>query len=100
MVGQAAITREWSDWRNGWVWWLQSVYVAQPDRGRGVFRALFQHIQQQALANPDVIGLRLYVEDANQAAMQTYQSLGMKPGGYSVFELLWLERASKTRPST
>jgi GNAT superfamily N-acetyltransferase len=94
-VGQVAITREWSDWRNGWVWWLQSVYVAEPERGRGVFRALFQHIKQQAQANPDVIGLRLYVENANRAAMRTYQSMGMKPGGYSVYEQLWLERPVK-----
>jgi GNAT superfamily N-acetyltransferase len=99
IAGQAAITREWSDWRNGWVWWLQSVYVAQPDRGRGVFRALFQHIQQQAQAHPDVIGLRLYVENANQAAQRTYQSLGMDPGGYSVYEQLWLERICKRSPS-
>jgi GNAT superfamily N-acetyltransferase len=100
IVGQVAITREWSDWRNGWVWWLQSVYVAQPERGRGVFRALFHHIQQQAQAKPDVIGLRLYVENANQAAMQTYQSLGMNPGGYSVYEHLWLARSIKDGPST
>ena len=100
IVGQAAITREWTDWRNGWLWWLQSVYVVEPERGRGVFRALFQHIRQQAQASPDVIGLRLYVENANQAAMRTYQSLGMKPGGYSVYEQLWLERSFKDRPST
>jgi len=71
VVGQAAITREWSDWRNGWLWWLQSVYVAQSHRGRGVFRALYRHIQQEALAEPDVIGLRLYVEDSNQPAHRT-----------------------------
>jgi GNAT superfamily N-acetyltransferase len=100
IVGQAAITREWTDWRNGWLWWLQSVYVAQPDRGRGVFRALFQHIRNQAQSDPHVIGLRLYVENANHAAMQTYQSLGMKPGGYSVYELLWLERSFNDRLAT
>jgi GNAT superfamily N-acetyltransferase len=99
IVGQAAITREWSDWRNGWVWWFQSVYVAQSDRGCGVFRALFEHIRQQAQANPDVIGLRLYVEDANQAAMRTYRSLGMKPGGYSVYDQLWLDRFGQSRPT-
>jgi GNAT superfamily N-acetyltransferase len=98
VVGQAAITREWTDWRNGWLWWLQSVYVAQPDRGCGVFRALFQHIQNEAWADPHVIGLRLYVEDSNHTAMRTYRSLGMKPGGYSVYELLWLERSLKDCP--
>ncbi len=92
IAGQAAITREWSDWRNGWLWWLQSVYVAEPFRGRGVFRALYQHIRMEALALPDVIGLRLYVENCNHAAQRTYQALGMKPGGYSVYEDLWIDR--------
>jgi GNAT superfamily N-acetyltransferase len=95
VVGQAAISREWSDWRDGWVWWLQSVYVAQPYRGSGVFRALYRHIEHEARANPDVIGLRLYVEDSNQSAQRTYRALGMKPGGYSVFEALWIERFAK-----
>jgi len=62
VVGQAAISREWSDWRDGWIWWLQSVYVAQPYRGCGVFRAIYQHIEQEARGNPEVIGLRLYVK--------------------------------------
>jgi len=88
-VGQAAITREWSDWRRGWIWWLQSVYVAQPFRGRGIFRALFHQIHTEARSLPDVIGLRLYVEDSNEPARRTYQALGMKPGGYSVYEVFW-----------
>jgi GNAT superfamily N-acetyltransferase len=92
LAGQAAVTREWSDWRNGWIWWLQSVYVAEPLRGRGIFRALYRHIRDCAQADPQVIGLRLYVEDSNHAARLTYQSLGMKPGGYSVFEELWPDR--------
>jgi GNAT superfamily N-acetyltransferase len=89
-VGQAAVTREWSDWRKGWIWWFQSVYVAQGFRGRGVFRALHHHIRDQARSLPDVIGLRLYVEDANHPAQRTYQALGMKPGGYSVYQELWI----------
>jgi GNAT superfamily N-acetyltransferase len=95
VVGQAAITREWTDWRNGWVWWLQSVYVAQLHRGCGVFGDLYHHIEQEALRSPDVIGIRLYVKDSNQSAQRTYQALGMKPGGYSVFEALWVERFAK-----
>src|SRR5262249_43149944 len=75
VVGQAAITREWSDWRKGWIWWLQSVYVAQPYRGRGVFRMLFRQIRAQARATPNVIGLRLYVEDSNHGAHHTYRKL-------------------------
>jgi GNAT superfamily N-acetyltransferase len=93
-VGQAAITREWSDWRNGWIWWLQSVFVTAPFRRKGVFRALYRHIHGVARSQPEVIGLRLYVEDANQRAQLTYQALGMKPGGYSVYEDLWIPGAS------
>jgi GNAT superfamily N-acetyltransferase len=96
LAGQAAVSREWSDWRNGWLWWLQSVYVAAPYRGQGIFRAIFQHIRAEARANLDVIGLRLYVEDFNASAHRTYQALGMKPAPYSVYEDLWLDRA---RPS-
>jgi GNAT superfamily N-acetyltransferase len=92
VTGQAAVSREWSDWRNGWLWWLQSVYVAAPYRGRGIFRALFRHIRDEARADLDVIGLRLYVEDSNAPAQRTYQSLGMKPAPYSVYEDLWLGR--------
>ena len=91
VIGQTAITREWSDWRNGWIWWLQSVYIQADFRGQGVFKALYRHIYQEALApSSNVIGLRLYVENSNLRAQQTYQSLGMKPGGYSVLEELWL----------
>jgi GNAT superfamily N-acetyltransferase len=93
-VGQAAVTREWSDWRMGWIWWFQSVYVAAPFRGRGVFRALYQHVRDEARSLRDVIGLRLYVEDANEPAQRTYQSLGMKPGGYSVYQELWINGLS------
>jgi GNAT superfamily N-acetyltransferase len=89
-VGQAAVTREWSDWRMGWIWWFQSVYVAAPFRGRGVFRSLYRHIRDEARSLPDVIGLRLYVEDANEPAQKTYRALGMKPGGYSVYQDLWI----------
>jgi GNAT superfamily N-acetyltransferase len=92
VAGQAAITREWSDWRNGWLWWLQSVYVAAPYRGQGIFRALYRHIRAEALSQPDVIGLRLYVEDSNAPAQRTYQALGMNPAPYSVYEELWIER--------
>ena len=92
VVGQTAIGREWSDWRCGWVWWLQSVYVRSDYRARGVFRALYEHVRQAALHQPDVIGLRLYVEQGNERAQQTYRALGMVPGGYHVLEELWLER--------
>jgi GNAT superfamily N-acetyltransferase len=96
VVGQAAITREWSDWRNGWIWWLQSVYVHPDHRGRGVFRALYQQIRREGRDQTDVIGLRLYVERGNHAAQRTYESLGMRSGGYDVYEELWPERFNRT----
>jgi len=98
IVGQAAITREWSDWRNGWLWWFQSVFVDASARGRGVFRALYQEIRAEAHAQADVIGLRLYVEQENKRAQRTYQALGMRPGGYQVFEELWTDRFASPLP--
>ncbi|MGC8644043.1 MAG: GNAT family N-acetyltransferase [Isosphaeraceae bacterium] len=92
VVGQTAVTREWSDWRNGWIWWLQSVYIHSEFRGQGIFRSLYRHIYYQAIET-NVIGLRLYVENGNLRAQQAYQALGMKPGGYSVLEELWLDRS-------
>ena len=91
-IGQAGVTREWSDWRNGWIWWLQSVYVHADYRGQGVFRAILEEIRREALAQPDVIGLRLYVEEANLQAQKTYEALGLAHGGYHVYEQLWLDR--------
>lgn len=95
VIGQSAVTREWSDWRNGWLWWFQSVYVHADYRGRGVFRDLHQYIREAARAEPDVIGLRLYVEETNEPAQRTYHSLGLRPGGYHVYEELWPERFNR-----
>jgi ribosomal protein S18 acetylase RimI-like enzyme len=86
IAGQLMLTREWSDWRNGWIWWIQSVYVRPESRRRGVFRALYDHVLKAAHADPDVIGLRLYVEHQNLAAQQTYTRLGMEKTTYWVFE--------------
>ncbi|CAN5721133.1 GNAT family N-acetyltransferase [soil metagenome] len=89
LLGQAAVTREWSDWRNGWLWWFQSVYVRPEARGLGVFRALHDHIRHLAQAKPNVVGLRLYVEAENEKAQRIYQALGFVPAGYQVFEEIW-----------
>jgi ribosomal protein S18 acetylase RimI-like enzyme len=86
VAGQMMITYEWSDWRNGWFWWVQSVYVRPEQRRRGVFRELFEHVRDRARQDPEVIGLRLYVDNGNQAAQETYARLGMKPAGYFVLE--------------
>jgi GNAT superfamily N-acetyltransferase len=89
VVGQAAVTFEWSDWRNGRFWWLQSVYVEAEFRRRGVFTALFNHIRGLALADSEACGLRLYVEEQNQRAQRTYASMGFAPTGYVVLEDCW-----------
>jgi ribosomal protein S18 acetylase RimI-like enzyme len=86
ILGQTMFTTEWSDWRNGWVWWIQSVYVRPEARRRGVYRALYEHVHELARRDPAVIGLRLYVEQENHAAQQTYRRLGMQQTSYLVFE--------------
>jgi ribosomal protein S18 acetylase RimI-like enzyme len=86
VVGQVCLTYEFSDWRNGWMWWIQSVYVRPEYRRRGVFRALYEHVYQSAVADPEVIGLRLYVERDNHGAQEVYRRLGMSRTGYLVLE--------------
>ena len=89
VVGQAMVTLEWSDWRNGWLWWIQSVFVLPACRRCGVFRRLYHHIREQARAEGDVCGLRLYVERANDRAVATYAALGMTDAGYELMEEEW-----------
>jgi ribosomal protein S18 acetylase RimI-like enzyme len=87
VAGQLMITYEWSDWRNGNIWWIQSVYVREQFRLNGVFRALYEHLQTLAGARTDVCGIRLYVHSQNTRAQQSYEKLGMKRTEYAVFEL-------------
>ena len=86
VVGQTLITYEWSDWRNGLIWWIQSVFVLFNFRKQGVFRALFNHIENLARDNPEVKALRLYVIQNNQSCIETYKALGMMDSGYIVYE--------------
>ena len=86
ILGQLMVTMEWSDWRNGNFWWIQSVYVREEQRGKGVFRALYKHVRQLARKRDDVCGLRLYVEKNNRAAMRTYKRLGMKETYYRIYD--------------
>lgn len=86
VVGQTMITFEWSDWHNGWHWWIQSVYVRPESRRRGIFRALYEHVLNAARADPEVVALRLYVERGNEKAQQTYLRLGMAWTGYGLME--------------
>lgn len=85
-VGTLMLTHEWSDWRCGNWWWIQSVYVDPAHRRSGVYRALYEHVHALAQAAPDVCGLRLYVERTNENAQQTYGALGMVDAGYAIFE--------------
>ncbi|NNF60837.1 MAG: GNAT family N-acetyltransferase [Gammaproteobacteria bacterium] len=87
VIGQLSITREWSDWRDGWFWWFQSVYVAQHARQRGVFTALYDHVHRLARASSDVCGLRLYVDDHNEDAQRVYEARGLQRAGYHIMEL-------------
>lgn len=86
VVGQTMVTYEWSDWRNGTFWWIQSVYVPPAERRSGVFRALHAHILALAQADPTVCGIRLYVEHHNAHAQRTYLALGMVDSGYALLE--------------
>ena len=86
VVGQTMITYEWSDWRNGIIWWVQSVYVHPNYRRRGVFRNLFLHIESLARNHPQVKAIRLYVMNNNKTGQHTYKSLGMNNSGYIIFE--------------
>lgn len=85
-IGQLMITFEWSDWRNGMFWWVQSVYVAPAWRRQGVYRTMHQHIATKAKTDPAACGIRLYVEQDNQAAQSVYQRVGLAPSGYWVYE--------------
>ena len=86
IVGQMMHTREWSDWRNGEIWWLQSVYVHPEHRRQGIFRSLYRHLEELAQNDPNVIGLRLYAESQNAGALEVYRSLGLQETGYIVLE--------------
>jgi len=87
VVASLLITYEWSDWRNGVVWWIQSVYVVPEFRKRGVYAGLYEHVKQTADAS--VKGIRLYVDRRNTPAQEVYRRLGMNGEHYLVFE--WMK---------
>ena len=86
VLGGLLVTLEWSDWRNGCFWWIQSVYVVPGYRRRGVFRALYDHVLARAQSDSAVCGLRLYVERDNVVARNTYSELGMVETPYAMYE--------------
>lgn len=84
-VASLMITREWSDWNNGWYWWIQSVYVVPEFRGRGVFKAMYAKARELA-AQEQVLQVRLYVDKTNTDAQRVYQRLGMEECHYLMYE--------------
>ena len=87
VVGQLLVTYEWSDWRNAFFWWIQSVYVTEEWRRRGVYRRLHEYLLDEARLRGDVCGVRLYVDRDNHVAQQVYSSLGMARSRYDMFEI-------------
>ena len=86
-AGMMMITYEWSDWRKGVFWWIQSVYVERTFRRQGVFKSLYRHVENLARQKAEVCGLRLYVENNNSRAQAIYERLGMQKTVYQMFEV-------------
>ncbi len=87
LVGQLMVTYEWSDWRNGTFWWIQSVFVEPSARRSGVYRAMYAHLLDEARHSPDICGVRLYVHRDNTRARETYAALGMVRPDYEMYEV-------------
>lgn len=86
VAGSLMITQEWSDWRNAWIWWIQSVYVKPEYRGKGVYKSLFETVKTLASENKVPV-IRLYVDQKNTTAMQVYAKTGMTASHYGLWEL-------------
>ena len=89
IIGQLLVTNEWSDWRNKYFFWIQSVYVREDFRQQGVFASLYRHLEDIGHYKKNVAGLRLYVEKNNKNAQTTYESMGMYNPGYEMYEVLF-----------
>ena len=87
-VASLMVTMEWSDWRNGLFWWIQSVFVAPEYRRQGIYRQMYAYVKELAEQEPNVCGWRLYVERNNARAQETYAALGMTETPYRMFEAL------------
>lgn len=85
-VGQLMVTKEWSDWRNGEFWWIQSVYVHPDFRGKGIYKKLYNEVKSLAESNGNICGIRLYVEKENKRAQKVYSKLGMSETDYLMYE--------------
>jgi ribosomal protein S18 acetylase RimI-like enzyme len=91
VVGCLMTTYEWSDWRCGTVLWIQSVYIDANYRGKGVYKKLYDHIQQMVLADLELRGIRLYVDKTNQTAQSVYEKLDMNGEHYQMYE--WMKKS-------
>jgi ribosomal protein S18 acetylase RimI-like enzyme len=89
VVSSLLTTFEWSDWRNGTILWIQSVYVLQEFRRKGIYRSMYSFIKEEVLNNTNLKGIRLYADKSNYPAQKTYKTLGMSPDHYVTFE--WLK---------
>lgn len=86
VVGGLMVTFEWSDWRNAWFWWIQSVYILPEARGKKIYSRLYDFVKEKAKAQGGVCGFRLYVEKENENAQKVYERLGMDKTDYLMFE--------------
>lgn len=86
IVGGLMVTFEWSDWRSGWFWWIQSVYIVPEARGAKIYSRLYEFVREMARARGDVCGFRLYVENENFHARRVYEKLGMEQSHYLMYE--------------
>lgn len=86
IVGGLMVTYEWSDWRNKWFWWIQSVYILPDFRGKRIYSELYDFVKQKALGKKNVCGFRLYVEKDNLNAQKVYEKLGMESSYYLMYE--------------
>ena len=88
VIGSLMVTTEWSDWRNGMFWWVQSVYIEPNERRKGIYTELYNFIRESANNNPSICGFRLYVEKENTLAQNAYEALGMMETDYRIYEEL------------
>ncbi|MCX5722567.1 MAG: GNAT family N-acetyltransferase [Nitrospirae bacterium] len=102
LLGQLMITYEWSDWRNGVFWWIQSVYVDQAWRRQSVFLRMHETVMTRAKTSSNVCGVRLYVEESNSTAQAVYRRVGLAPSSYAIFEtdfILGCQKSLEDRPN-
>ncbi len=86
IIGGLMITFEWSDWRDSWFWWIQSVYILPAGRGKKIYSRLYDFVKEKARESKEVCGIRLYVEKENTHAQKVYEKVGMEESHYLMYE--------------